>query len=269
MKNRIFFYMRKWLENNPLFWYLGWKTIHLFPVFLPHDKTYLAIRHFGLKSGDILLDVGANDGISALSFFHILPTLRIVSIEPNKIHDEALKRIKEQKTTFDYRITAAGNSTGSMTIFTPVYKKINLHTFTSNNEEQVRDAIATAYGQKIGSKIRIIRSTSEIMPLDQLALDPKVIKIDVEGFEYPVLMGLSNTIERNRPFIILETCHDKENKMQDLLKDLRYVLLDYNTRSDTFSYFSHSTTKEKFERNQIAVPQEKIYTLNIKNNNQQ
>jgi FkbM family methyltransferase len=256
--------MRKWLENNPFFWYMGWKAVHIFPIFLPHDKTYLAIRHFGLKSGDILLDVGANDGISALSFFHIFPTLRIVSIEPNKIHDEALKRIKDKKTAFDYRITAAGNSTGEMTIFTPVYKNINLHTFSSNSEEQVRNAVATAYGQKIGSKICIVRSTSKILPLDELGLDPKVIKIDVEGFEYPVLMGLSKTIEKNRPFIILETCHDKENKMQDLLKELHYVLLDYNTRLDQFSHYSHSKPSEKFERNQIAVPQEKIYTLPIK-----
>lgn len=261
--------MRKVLEYNPVFWYIGWKAIHILTIFLPHDKTYLAIRHFGLKPGDLLLDVGANDGISALSFLHVFPALRIFSIEPNKMHNEALNRIKSQNTAFDYRIVAAGSSRGNITIFTPIYGSITLHTFASNSEEQVRDAVTTAYGQKIGSKIRIVQTTSEIIPLDELALDPKVIKIDVEGFEYPVLMGLSRTIEENRPFIILETCHDKENKMQDLLKDLHYVLLNYNAKFDLFSYYSQSKTIENFERNQIAVPQEKINTLPIKSHSQE
>jgi hypothetical protein len=54
------------------------------PFLLPHDKSYRALRHFiTLRPNGLFLDVGANDGISALSFRRFDKTYRILSLEPN------------------------------------------------------------------------------------------------------------------------------------------------------------------------------------------
>lgn len=65
MKRAFWYRLRGLVESNPYSWYFAWKLIHNLPFLLPHDKIYLAIRHFNLTPGDLILDVGANDGISA------------------------------------------------------------------------------------------------------------------------------------------------------------------------------------------------------------
>lgn len=46
--------------------------------------------------------------------------------------------------------------------------------------------------------------TVQTQPLDLFAISPKLIKLDVEGFEYSAIMGARNIIERNRPVIVSE-----------------------------------------------------------------
>ena len=181
--NLSFWYrLRSLAESNPYTWYFAWRLIHSLTFLLPHDKSYLAIRHFDLVPGDLILDVGANDGISALSFYDINPQASIFSIDPNSLHEMQFKKLKKSHPSFNYRIMGAGSERGSLTLHTPKYHFIYLHTFSSGNESQIRTALSKSFGQKVSAECEMIVTQAEVIPLDQLVLAPKVIKIDVEGF---------------------------------------------------------------------------------------
>jgi hypothetical protein len=65
-------------ELHPYTWTLAWLCVRHFSFLLPHDKSYYALRHFiALKPNGLFLDVGANDGISALSFRYLDYNYRI------------------------------------------------------------------------------------------------------------------------------------------------------------------------------------------------
>src|SRR5262245_52664590 len=78
-------------ELHPYTWAVAWKAAHLMPFLLPHDKSYYALRHFidAVPTG-LFLDIGANDGISALSFRRFDKNYDILSLEPNVMMEPAL-----------------------------------------------------------------------------------------------------------------------------------------------------------------------------------
>ena len=100
-------------QRHPRLWKLAWDAIHRLPFLLPHDKSYRALRHFiALKPEGLFLDVGANDGISALSFRRFSKSYRILSLEPNALLEPALKKLKASDPHFDYRMIGAGAVAG-------------------------------------------------------------------------------------------------------------------------------------------------------------
>ena len=74
----------------------------------PHDPAYAAFRHLPRRDG-IFLDVGANAGMSALSFRVFRPDVPIFSVEPNPFHGPDLEFLKRRVLRdFDYKLIGAG-----------------------------------------------------------------------------------------------------------------------------------------------------------------
>jgi FkbM family methyltransferase len=263
VKHPLWYHLRNLVESNPYSWFFTWKLIHNLPFLLPHDKSYLAIRHFGLVPGDLILDVGANDGISALSFYHINPKVNMFSIDPNSLHETQFKKLKKNHLSFNYRIMGAGSERGSLTLYTPKYRSIYLHTFSSGSELQTRTTLSNSFGQRVSAECEMIVTQTEIIPLDELALAPKVIKIDVEGFEYSVLKGAKNTIIKYCPFIIIEVEHNDGSDIIQFFHELNYVLLDYDYKRNTFQKLNSKSDCASMSRNHIAAPAEKLSNLPI------
>jgi FkbM family methyltransferase len=261
MKIPFWYRLRSMVESSPYTWYFAWKLVHNLPFLLPHDKSYLAIRHFRLAPNDLILDVGANDGVSALSFYRINPRVAIFSIDPNSLHEVHFKKIKKSQPSFNYRIMGAGGESSSLTLYTPKYRSIHLHTFSSGNEAQIKTALSHSFGEKVSAACEMITTNAEIIPLDDLALAPKVIKIDVEGFEYSVLQGARKTILKYRPFVIIEAEHNDGSQVIEFLKELDYILLDYDYKQDKFQKTTSTSRKANMSRNCIAAPAEKLPTL--------
>jgi len=80
------------------------------------------------------------------------------------------------------------------------------------------------------------RGLTVMKTLDSFNLENvDMIKIDVEGFEEPILIGAKNTIERNLPILVIEQQkHEYQNDMEDtpsvkLLNSWGYEVIDnYN-----------------------------------------
>jgi FkbM family methyltransferase len=252
-------------ESHPYAWKLAWEALHRLPFLLPHDKSYNALRHFIAAAPEgLFLDIGANDGISALSFRKFNSTYRILSLEPNHTLEPALRKIQSRDPLFDYRMIAAGSEPANLQFFTPTYHGVVLHTFTSSEREQVRQALAECFGARIANASTIEAVTSEVIPLDDLALEPAIIKIDAEGFDYEVLMGLRKTIGRARPFMVVEIAWATIDRVVEFFRVLDYRILSYDIAADRFSTrLNQPRTEESGQRNLFAVPLEKLGFLPV------
>lgn len=139
-----------------------------------------------LKPGDTYYDVGANYGnrIEPLLKYRI----RIIAIEPQP---ECIKYLKKK---YENRITiipkGLGEKKGSKTMFLS-----NAHTISSFSKEWIK---ATQDSGRFSMYKWDRTQLMEMDTLNNLILDygkPQFVKIDVEGYEYEVLRGLSQPIK--------------------------------------------------------------------------
>jgi FkbM family methyltransferase len=240
-------------EFHPRIWQIGWWAAHRFRFLLPHDPSFHALRHFIRAAPQgLFLDIGANDGISALSFRRFDRNYRIFSLEPNPLLEPKLRQIKHSDPHFDYLIAGAGSERGTATFYVPRYKNVLLHTFSSAAMHQVRQGIRTVFGNFIADRIKLTSVKSEIVRVDDLALSPTIVKIDTEGFEHEVLGGMQKTIARSRPFIMLEAAWGDRDRISRFFEARDYTVGTYDTRSDAFT-----DDLETAHRNWFAIPTEK------------
>lgn len=174
---------------------------------IAHEQDFEAFQILRKHTtGDgIFLDVGANDGISALTFRMYVKETPIVSIEPNKHHLKALNRLKRRIGNFDYHVIGAGKEYISLDLFTPIYRGIALTSFASlSSEVAARNLPSGLNIRGISEKASFSKTNVSVVPLDSLKLSPDFVKIDVEGFEEDVVEGLQGTISSLRPILMIE-----------------------------------------------------------------
>jgi FkbM family methyltransferase len=193
----------------------------------PHEPAYAAFACFPERAG-LFLDVGANVGMSALSF-RVYRDDPVLSIEPNPFHERDLAFLKRfVLSDFDYRLCAAGAHAGDLTLYIPVYHGVPLTTEASLSREQVQDS--PSLRGRLGHRMTTSRFTIEarrvpVRPLDDLELDPAFIKLDVQGFEHEALLGLERTIARSRPVLMVET---PSAEVRSLLAAASYATRTYD-----------------------------------------
>ncbi len=147
-----------------------------------------------LKPGNVALDIGANIGLQSLRMSQATgATGQVIAFEPleylrtkfkrnmalNKVGNVTLLpyALSDTESTAEFKIDPGGWNQGSFSIAGRL-----------EGTEVQRVSI------KVGDNLPEIKALSRL----------DLIKIDVEGFEFQVLKGLKQTIEKFRPRIILE-----------------------------------------------------------------
>lgn len=158
--------------------------------------TVKALRRL-LTRGDTVFDVGANVGyLSAVAADAVGPTGQVHSFEPVPRYFRKLRRLAELNP--DYTIVpnavAVGDREGSGTIRTSM---TNLGGHTMVPELRHPDDLEA----EMEVPTITLDAYIERAAVSRLAL----VKIDVEGFEFPVLRGISRFLAAGqRPYIIAE-----------------------------------------------------------------
>ena len=187
---------------------------------------YLKRSNFFLKNNKkIILDVGANDGISIKAIRNFVSDVKICSIEPSKTNFEKLKILsKKFKNLKILNYAVSDNLTAKKKIlFQPFYKGYSLSPFdTLNIKDVFKSMNSCLFIKNVEKKIYIKKSFVRITRIDNLNLRPCFIKIDIQGHEYRCVLGSLQTIKKHLPIIMLEYDLIQHQRIYKVLKKMNY-----------------------------------------------
>jgi FkbM family methyltransferase len=168
--------------------------------------------------------------MSALSFRIYNRRSPIVSVEPNPFHESDLRFFGRLARPFSYRMWAAGRERGELVLHVPVYRGVPLTPEASLVRELVLQS--PSLRERLGSRMdsrdfTIATCEVPVRPLDCLDLSPAFIKLDVQGFEHEALLGLTQTLRRTHPVLLIET---PDQDVRSLLDELGYEPFSYSAR---------------------------------------
>lgn len=251
-------------ERHPYTWFVVRHLLHRLIIFLPHDESYYAFQYLSSDGEGLFIDIGANDGISALSFRRFNKTYKILSIEPNPSHEAKLKNVKARINNFDYLMVGAGDHEDEIELYVPVYRGVAIHPAACLDYKLLQETMKTLYPAFISSKIDYVKQTVKIITIDSLDLNPTLVKIDTEGSDYNVLLGMRMTIDRARPYILLELFPDMVEPVERFCHERAYVLFSFKYKIDKFIPFEKSHLRNATGyRNVFCIPVEKVATLPV------
>jgi FkbM family methyltransferase len=179
----------------------NWQDQHIYATGEWEDYTTHLCRLI-LRPGDAVIDVGANIGFFSLLFSKCVADAgRVIAFEPVPHNRRRLLQNLELNAAVNVglREEAASDSPGSV--------KMNVGPASHNGI----------------SSFRTIASASEIIDVRTVriddTLDPnmpvRLVKIDVEGAEAKVIRGMSATLEKWRPDLIIEITDNFLKEMGD------------------------------------------------------
>lgn len=185
-----------WLSNEPIAIftsadsYIEW-TILSTGTYEAEIEKLIAIS---LKEGDIALDIGANIGLQSLRMSKLVGASgKVIAFEPLPYLQEKFKKNSGLNKAQNIHLMpfALSDKEGNFTYLINE-SSWNQGTFSLGNLNDGNTSCAVEV--KIGDQLE------EIKQLGRLDF----LKIDVEGFEFPVLKGLKSTLHKFKPRIILE-----------------------------------------------------------------
>lgn len=191
-----------------------------------YEKGVLNFINSQLQNGDCFIDVGANIGlITIFASTKVGEAGKVLAFEANPKTFEILEdnlTLNSIKNVERYSF-ALGSETNQSFIYD------NWQVNRGGASLVVRDEKSNSYPVDI-KKLDDVLTTSHF---------PKIIKIDVEGFELEVLKGAKNTILKFKPILIVEISYNEHNS------HIINELIDFIEGFNCYSFYKLKGTKER------------------------
>ena len=194
---------------------LGLKTyLYVFGLFviikIRWDKKEKDFFHFLelIPDDGIILDLGANIGVTSYHLAKKLPKSTIFSFEPLTLNMDTLKRIKKRfnlKNVNEFQV-AVGDKPGSLEMVMPVINNVPMHGLSHVIHED-----NTEFNSGLKYQVPVV-CLDEFKPLQETGKRITALKIDVENFEYFALKGAEHLIAKNQPVIYCELWENENRK---------------------------------------------------------
>jgi FkbM family methyltransferase len=192
----------------------------------PYEKEFHTLKIAAdIDKCKIIVDVGACIGAFSMLYSQANPNAKIYAYEPATINYKHLVENMKNYPNVICRKKALGHSNGSVEIALPsIDQKSHIQTIDPSDNT----GIISIYG-----KSDTYRETVPCVRLDDEIESADFIKIDAEGHEYNILLGMERIMRESHPRIILEMFqHNMEmagvspEEMVRLLleRDYRFVL---------------------------------------------
>ena len=172
----------------PLGWHIGF--------FGSYEPELREIMRAVLRDGGTALDVGANAGWHTLLMARLVgPQGRVLAVEPNPSVRQHLRRNIAINGLGQIEVVGAAlaDAQGTLSFVAP-----DAEHSASASGHVVADNAAPP------DAIRVPASTLDVLAVEQKLDRLDLVKIDAEGFEWPILQGAQTSIARFRPYIIFE-----------------------------------------------------------------
>lgn len=182
-----------------------------------HEQDVLSVLLHGVRTGDHVLDGGANIGLITLFAAGVVgPTGRVDSFEPSPELLPTLRWHLERNTLDQVTLHEAGISDEhtTLTMSIPTLENTGAGTLGS---------LPNRYGDHVRTLGQVITLRGDDV-LDPDSTRPLFIKLDIEGFELKALRGLESTIERRKPAILCEMIDEMLNLNGDSSMDILSLL---------------------------------------------
>jgi FkbM family methyltransferase len=198
-------------------------AIYLFGVF--ERATWKTLRRL-IKPGDTVLDIGANIGAHTLHMAKAVgPTGRVFAFEATNFAFDKLARNLALNPELQDRVIAT-----QVFLVDDIKRERQSQIYSSWPLESSADAHPKHRGQRQSTSGACVDTLDNLIThhsIDHVDL----IKIDVDGHEYPVLKGGRRLLRMHSPALVMEVSpyvHSEENNsfasLIDLLKECRYSL---------------------------------------------
>jgi FkbM family methyltransferase len=183
-----------------------------------------------IKNGDYVIEIGGHIGYFSTLFSKIIGSEGKLDVfEPSL---ENLKYLKQNVSLLPSElknsVTVIEKGIGNENVFLDFF----IDTITGQNNSFVKDFEGFYQNRKhsIEKNAKLSTVKVPVIKLDDYLqaneMQPDFIKIDVEGFEYNVILGAKATIENHKPNFMIEIQKD-ENEI------ISYFLsIDYNIYND-------------------------------------
>ena len=213
--------------------YQGYLAGKYFYKFLG-EADFEFFKFIKMEKNKIFIDIGANDGISALTFRLFNKENDILSFEPDTYHNKSLERVKRKLNNFDPSVNLGiGKSKEELTLYIPKCGKIYIgqlaYMFLKMRQKIM---LLKLFQKKIFlNEVTLIEKKIKIVTIDEMNLQPAAIKIDIEGYEHEAIQGGINTIKKYEPILMIEVNEKSFEKMKNLLNELNYSVFVFNKNS--------------------------------------
>ncbi len=204
-----------------------------------------------LKPGDIFIDVGANIGyLSAIGAAFVGEIGQVIAFEPVPFYFQHLKKMADNNRNFDIVVNncGAGDREGITTIYVGNDGNIGWNTMVPEfmNKKIIKESV----------DVPVIRLDKYIDDNRIKKQKISLIKIDVEGYEFPVLKGLELFLNKYRPVILCELVPAAYHLLGTDLKDFYKYITQFSYKSFNLCYKSLDIRKLTETTNVLFMPTE-------------
>jgi len=198
-----------------------------YPTYLYCFSIYRVLRYQMLKDDDdikffiallkdqdrgVIIDAGANVGYTSIIFAKAFPESSIVSYEPVKLLASVISSVVRFFGTdnIEVRQKALGDSIESVLIKTPIIQGVKKQGLSYIDKEVDRED-THLIKSSIAEEVNMVSLDSEWIS-DGESRHISGIKVDVENFEYFVLNGAGQILEKSKPVVMAELWDNNRKK---------------------------------------------------------
>jgi FkbM family methyltransferase len=185
------------------------------------------------NKANIFIDVGANFGVYSLRISKLFGLLRVIAFEPvlstfNKLRmNIKINNLEKRIITHNVGLSNTNGLKKMVALKRRNYIQSGGFSFNVPKGKLSNEIITQYHKSIIGDKILKFKKKKI------------VIKIDVEGYENKVLLGIKNLLKNNKILLQIEIFNNNFDKINKLLLKQNFRLINKFQKTSDYFYINH------------------------------